>query len=242
VPVFYHVDSERQLVIYATRGQCTGMELFVAEQEARKDPNRRPGMRILMDLQGAEEFDFSLEDLNRGVEMNSQLESSGWELEKTAVLIRSTHDEISAGLYDDLACNSGWQPSRPSSLRSRGSGSRGSVTRSSASSRGCAGSPGPAANSPGAGQQRRVFTRAREIEGENAARERREYPLLEVPLQARSLQLRVPLLQSLRPRRDGEVVVLARLLRRHQIEHVHRVLVGKHAAVVILGKQRMEAR
>ena len=103
MPVFYHVDSERQLVIYATRGQCTGMELFVAEQEARKDPNRRPGMRILMDLQGAEEFDFSLEDLNRGVEMNSQLESSGWELEKTAVLIRSTHDEISAGLYDDLA-------------------------------------------------------------------------------------------------------------------------------------------
>jgi len=103
MPVFHCIDKERQLIVYRAIGHCKGMDLATAEAETRKDPNRWPGMRILMDLREAKDLDFSVEDLNRGVEMNSQLESSGWELEKTAVLIASTDHEIAAELYDDLA-------------------------------------------------------------------------------------------------------------------------------------------
>ena len=103
MPVFHRIDKDRQLIVYRAIGHCTGLDLATAEAETRKDPNRWPGMRILMDLREAKDLDFSVEDLKNGVEMNSQLESSGWELEKTAVLIASTDHEIAAGLYDDLA-------------------------------------------------------------------------------------------------------------------------------------------
>ena len=102
MPVRHCVNSARQLIIYSALGHCTGLELLAAEEETRRDPKRQPGMRILLDLREVKDLDFSLDDLNRGVEMNNQLDASGWELEKTAVVIRSAHDEIAAELYDEL--------------------------------------------------------------------------------------------------------------------------------------------
>lgn len=103
MPVLYTIDTERRLLVYSGFGHCTGVELALAEQESRTDPRRNPGMRILLSLREVQEFDVALEDLQRGIEMNSQLEAAGWELEKTAVLVRNSMDGIMAELYDDLA-------------------------------------------------------------------------------------------------------------------------------------------
>ncbi len=100
---FHHLDGDRHLIVYCGFGHFTGTEMMSAEAETRKDPRRWPGMRILIDLREVAELDFSLEDMQRGIEMNSHLESSGWELEKTAILIRGKDDEIGAGLYEELA-------------------------------------------------------------------------------------------------------------------------------------------
>lgn len=103
MPVLYSIDRDRQFLLYSGFGQCTGEELVRAEAEARRDPRRTPGMRILLNLREIGEFDVSMDDLQRGVEMNSALAAGGWELEKTAVLIRSPMDEIMAEVYDGMA-------------------------------------------------------------------------------------------------------------------------------------------
>lgn len=103
MPVLHRIDASKQLIYYAGFGHCKVMEIAAAEEETRRDPQRSPGMRILIDMRQVEDLDVSLEDLQRGIDLNAQLASQGWELEKTAVLIRKPLDGIMAELYDEMA-------------------------------------------------------------------------------------------------------------------------------------------
>lgn len=101
--VLHRIDANTQLICYAGFGHCRGPEFVAAEEETRRDTQRSPGMRILLDIREVEELDVALEDLKCGIDMNARLASQGWELEKTAVLIRKPMDLIMGELYDDMA-------------------------------------------------------------------------------------------------------------------------------------------
>ncbi len=106
MPVRYRVLPELNLLYYAGFGHCTGSELFAAEVETSKHPQRIPDMKIIIDATMVTELDIDREDLTHLIEFNRQLVAQGRKLEMTAIIARHEPDFLLSDLVVLLADDS----------------------------------------------------------------------------------------------------------------------------------------
>jgi hypothetical protein len=108
--VQYKIDTDINLIYYACFGPCTGSEVLQLERSAFQDPLRRPRAKIILDIQRAE-MDISIKDIHDVIALNKKLKSEGVELEKTAVITKSSYLEVFANMFrlmaDELPLNLG---------------------------------------------------------------------------------------------------------------------------------------
>ena len=82
------INAELGAVILIAKGYCTTKELVEKEAETFKDPQRRPNMKLIIDLRLAN-IDADLDSIKTMIARNRELKHSGWELEKTALITKN---------------------------------------------------------------------------------------------------------------------------------------------------------
>jgi hypothetical protein len=103
MPIFYAIEPALNLLYYAGFGDSAASELQQLELTAFQDPLRRPGMLILTDLSSVIEMQMEVVDLRILVERNRELNEAHYELEKTAVVTRSSFAATLASTITTLA-------------------------------------------------------------------------------------------------------------------------------------------
>jgi hypothetical protein len=81
------------------RRPFTGRELLDAERAAFRDPRRRLGAAILVDVLLVRELDIELRDWKDLVALNRSLQAEGHAPEPTAFLVRGAHDVTLAAAF-----------------------------------------------------------------------------------------------------------------------------------------------
>jgi hypothetical protein len=94
--VLYTIDPSLSLLYYVMAGSVELGDFFAYEQVARRDPLRRPDMKIIVDFTLASALSYELADIQRMIELNANLLAQGLPLERTAVIGRKAYD-ITAG-------------------------------------------------------------------------------------------------------------------------------------------------
>ena len=103
MPVRYAILPEHHALLYVCAGHVTGRELLAAERQARGDPQREMGASIVIDLQMVRELDIELADWKALIALNRQLQASGYEPERTALIARGAHDFTLVGAFRLIA-------------------------------------------------------------------------------------------------------------------------------------------
>ncbi len=110
MPIYYHIEPELHLLMYLGMGLCTGQELLQAERSAFHNELRKPGLKIIIDIQLAE-IDFDLNDIRELIGRNRHLYKEGFKLEQTAIVTRSSRfgnfGEVFRILANELPINLG---------------------------------------------------------------------------------------------------------------------------------------
>lgn len=84
----YYTDPDLNLLYTYIKGTVTLNELLQRQIENDRSPDRRPGMRIILDVLDGE-MDVDLQSMKALVAYLRTLDRGGWEQEPTAVLSRS---------------------------------------------------------------------------------------------------------------------------------------------------------
>ena len=69
-------------------------EFFQSERVAFHDPLRSPGMLIMIDAQFISEIPFDIKDIRDLIRLNHELSEAKFELEKTAIITRSSFARV----------------------------------------------------------------------------------------------------------------------------------------------------
>jgi hypothetical protein len=102
MPITYKIDPTLGLLYYMTLGELPMAKLMEMERIAFHDPQRRPNMKIIINLLNAE-VEFGVKDIHEFVKLNQQLDRKNWALEQTAILTRNRFAESISDTYQFLA-------------------------------------------------------------------------------------------------------------------------------------------
>jgi hypothetical protein len=94
--LLHTIDPSLSLLFYVIAGSAELSDFFTYEQVAWRDPLRRPGMKIIVDLSLVSAISYELADIQRMIDLNANLLAQGLPLEPTAVIGRKAYD-ITAG-------------------------------------------------------------------------------------------------------------------------------------------------
>lgn len=94
--LLHTIDPSLSLLYYVIAGSAELNDFFTYERVARRDPLRRPGMKIIVDLTLVSAISYELADIQRMIDLNANLLAQGLPLEPTAVIGRKEYD-ITAG-------------------------------------------------------------------------------------------------------------------------------------------------
>ena len=101
--VLYTIDPSLSLLYYVIAGSIELGDLFEYEQIAWRDPLRRPGMKIIIDLTLVWEMNYELADIQRMIGLNANLLAQGLPLERTAAIGRKAYDITAGQIVSDRA-------------------------------------------------------------------------------------------------------------------------------------------
>lgn len=90
MPIYYAIEPELNLLYYTGSGESSADELLRVERVAFADPLRKPGMAILFDGRPLIDFRIEVGDFGKLIRLNRQLAEQHYELEKTAIVTRSS--------------------------------------------------------------------------------------------------------------------------------------------------------
>lgn len=88
--IYYAIDPALNLLYYTGSGESSADELLRVERVAFADPLRKPGMSILFDGRPLIDFRIEVDDFGKLIRLNRQLAEQHYELEKTAIVTRSS--------------------------------------------------------------------------------------------------------------------------------------------------------
>lgn len=97
MPIRYDIHPELDFLLYVFEGECSAEEYFGLYHSIHlKDNRRHHGMKILMDLSGAE-FSFEVKNLHEAIAIIADNKENGHPRDRVALLSKST----SMGLLTD---------------------------------------------------------------------------------------------------------------------------------------------
>ena len=102
MPICYKIDPQINLIFLMARGHCTASELFSFDAETWNHPLRKSNMRIMINLLDCD-LDVDMKGIKNAISRNRELNSTGWELEKTAIVTHSFLLETFSKTYELMA-------------------------------------------------------------------------------------------------------------------------------------------
>jgi hypothetical protein len=106
--MIYHIEPSLSLLYYVAAGPVQARTMLAAEEKARQDPLRRPGMKILIDLTLVSSLSTEREDFQALIDLNTRWMAQGHTPEPTALLGRHDYDVTLGQIFDRFA-----QPATP---------------------------------------------------------------------------------------------------------------------------------
>lgn len=104
--VGYKILPEINLIVAHAHGVCSTASLLRLNKDSIADPDRKPNMKILMDLRFCS-LDVDLADIKAMIEFNKELKQKGWEMESTAFITNSSLVEILCQAYELMSAGLG---------------------------------------------------------------------------------------------------------------------------------------
>ncbi len=101
--VLHTIASSLSLLYYVMAGSVELGDFFEYEQIAWRDPLRRPGMKIIVDFTLASTLSYEFADIQRMIDLNTNVLAQGFPLERTAAIGRKAYDITAGQIVSDRA-------------------------------------------------------------------------------------------------------------------------------------------
>ena len=86
--IAHRIEPDLDLLYLMVLGYCTVGDILDHVKMMDRDPNRRPGMKVVIDLMHAD-MDVDLHEVKTAVAHVQKLQQANWEMEPTAFLTRN---------------------------------------------------------------------------------------------------------------------------------------------------------